>query len=147
MSREFRHQASFALNVVMVITVVVLALPRMKPTISPQTNKVTPGEMTQGIVTKKIANETPPLNKPILAHADFASVSDRRRWIIDQLRAMGVPNDILALVACTDLDMQWESRFEQCHADGKKLAAVQLEMDMNKDAEMRAALGEEGFKQ
>jgi hypothetical protein len=60
---------------------------------------------------------------------------------------MGVPNDTLALVARVDFEVQWENRFEACRGDRNKLAAVQLEMDMNKDAEMRAALGEADFKQ
>ena len=59
---------------------------------------------------------------------------------------MGVPNDTLALVARVDFEVQWETRFEACGVDREKLAAAQLDMDMNKDTEMRAALGEEGFK-
>lgn len=60
---------------------------------------------------------------------------------------MGVPNDVLALVARVDSDVAWESRFEECRGDMNKLAAVQLKMNMSRDAEMKAALGEEGFKQ
>lgn len=80
-------------------------------------------------------------------YADIKSPSGRRRSVIDQLRAMGVPNDLLALVARVDFEAGWESRFKSCHGDMDKMAAVQLEMNMSKDAEMRAALGEEGFKQ
>lgn len=67
--------------------------------------------------------------------------------MVDQLRAMGVPNDVLALVARVDFEVQWDSRFDECQNDRDKLAAVQLQMDLNKDAEMRAALGEAGFRQ
>jgi hypothetical protein len=64
------------------------------------------------------------------------------------LRAAGVPNKILAQVVLADLDEHWETRFwEECRGtDVDKMAAMQLEHDMGKDAEMRAALGEEGFK-
>ena len=59
---------------------------------------------------------------------------------------MGVPNDVLALVALVDFQAQWDDRLEACGGNRKKLAAVQLAMDLGKDSEMRTALREAGFK-
>jgi hypothetical protein len=143
MSSEFRRQASLVLNVVLAVTVVVLALHKLNRASAPSAVEASPGKMT---------NETPVFTKQpklpkLPRYTDMASASDRRRWMVDQLRAMGVPNDVLALVAQVDREVEWDSRFEACSGDMNKLERVQLEKDMSKDAEMRAALGEEGFKQ
>jgi len=149
MSREFRHQVSILINTVLAVTVVVLALHRLGHAPAPSSAAVNLGKMSHGGTSEKAANETVVFTgKPIgPQYAGFASASDRRRWMIDQLRAMGVPDDTLALVARMDFEVQWDGRFQECWGDGDKMAAVQLEMDMKKDAEMRAALGEAGFKQ
>lgn len=80
-----------------------------------------------------------------------ASASAQRRWLVDQLRAMGVPNRVLARVVLADLDWAWNKRGGelslQSHGDPDTLAAFKLENAMGLDAQMRAALGEEGFKQ
>jgi hypothetical protein len=148
MNGEFRHRASLFLNILLVVIVGLLVVHKLARASAPMpaehsrmgtiTNKVGPREMPNA----------PPLvsQPPIPQYANIASVADRRRWMIDQLRAMGVPNDALALVARVDFEVQWESRFEACGVDRDKLAAAQLDMDMSKDAEMRAALGAEGFK-
>lgn len=75
------------------------------------------------------------------------SRAERRRSIIDELRKKGVPGEMLALVARVDFEMQWDDRFKSCRGDPEKLAAVQLEMNMSKDAALQAALGEATFKQ
>jgi hypothetical protein len=96
--------------------------------------------------TTAFENSTVPEQSRLPQYGDIKSPSERRRLIIDQLRSMGAPNELLALVAKVDFEVQWESRFAECKGDMNKLAAVQLAMNLNKDAEMRAALGEEGFK-
>jgi hypothetical protein len=147
MSRELRHQASFALNIVLAATVVVLVLHKSKRAPAPSTPEVGPvSEVSRGKATEDAPTLT---HQPKLPrYTDIASASDRRRWLVDQLRAAGVPNKILAQVVLADLDEHWETRFwEECRGtDVDKMAAMQLEHDMGKDAEMRAALGEEGFK-
>jgi len=139
MSREFRNQASLVLNVVLAVTVVVLVLHKSERAPAPSAREVSPGKMT---------NETPVFtNQPKLPrYTDIASASDRRRWLIDQLRAAGVPNNVLARVVLSDLDEGWQSRFEECHGNADTMAALQQEQERDKEAEMRAALGEEGFK-
>jgi hypothetical protein len=149
MNGEFRHQASLLLNIVLTLTVGLLAMHKFARASAPPALKANPSLTTNEGRPRKMPGESPLFtSQPRLPqYADIASASDRRRWIIDQLRAMGVPNDALALVARVDFDLQWESRFQACGGDRGKLAAVQLDMDLSKDAEMRAALGEAGFKQ
>jgi hypothetical protein len=149
MSSELRRPVSLALNLILAVTVVVLALHKLNRASAASAIGVSQGKTTNEVSQEKMANETPVFTKqPKLArYADFKSASDRRRWLVDQLRAMGVPNDVLALVAGQDLEAQWDSRFEKCRGKMDKMAALQLEKDTSKDAEMRAALGEEGFKE
>jgi hypothetical protein len=84
-------------------------------------------------------------------YPEFASASNKRRWLVDQLRAMGVPNKVLARIALADLDKQWSAHAaevsKRCYGDHDTLVALQLENDMSLDAEMRVALGSEGFEQ
>jgi hypothetical protein len=149
MNGEFRHRASLLLNVVLVVIVGVLALYEVARASVPSAIEVRSEITTNEATPQKMPNPKPlsvhPPKLPL--YAGIASAPDRRRWMIDQLRAMGVPNDTLALVAGVDFEVEWDRRFEACGVDRDKLAAVQLDMDMSKDAEMRAALGEAGFKQ
>ncbi len=141
MSSESRDRASLVLNVVLAVTAAVLALTGSRPARAPKTSAVT------------IADETPvPIRQ---AHSpqypNTASAPDQRRWLVDQLRAMGVPNKVLARIVWADLDWKWNQRGGELslktHGDPDTMARFKLENEMSLDAEMRAALGEEGFKQ
>jgi hypothetical protein len=142
MSSEFRHRASLALNVVLSVAAVVLVLHRSDPTPMESLN-----------LTNETPVETPVLTKPPKGprYPEAVSASDQRRWLIDQLRAMGVPNKVLAQIVLEDLDWGWNKRGGevslQSHGDPDTMAALKLENAMSLDAEMRAALGEDGFKQ
>ena len=150
MSFEFRRQGSRMFTIILVVTIVALALHKPNRASTPSTvgsgleKKIT--EVSPGKNTKETpaAAEQPKL---LPQYSEIKSESDRRRWIVDQLRALGAPNEVLARVARADFEVQWDSRFEECGEDQDKLAAVQLDMNTSKDAEMRAALGEEDFKQ
>jgi hypothetical protein len=144
MSREFRHQASLVLNVVLAVTVVVLVLRKSERAPSehapaPSAREVDPVRMTSE--APAVANHP---KSP--QYSNIASASDRRRWLIDQLRAAGVPNNVLARVVLSDLEEAWQKRFEESQGDGNKMAALQQEQEKVEDAVMRAALGEEGYK-
>ena len=146
MSSAFRNQTSLVLNIVLSIAVGLLAVRKLARASAPP-----PVPVVQKIVSNKSSSRIAPNIQSLVSpltpqYANIASAAERRRWIIDELRGMGVPNDTLALVARVDFEMEWEARFDACGVDRDKLAAVQLDMDMSKDAEMRAALGEEGFK-
>jgi hypothetical protein len=149
MSREFRHQASLVLNVVLAVTVVVLALHKSERAPAPSAREVRPERMTNETMT----NETPVFTKQpkLPQYTDIASASDRRRWLVDQLRAAGVPNNVLGRVALSDLDEGWDKRFVELGKSGKadahSMAALQLQREKDEDAAMRAALGAEGYKQ
>ncbi len=147
MTSKFPQQASLLLNAVLAVAIAGLAL--RKPPEKPKSSaEVSSAKMIHEAGLRKNTSETfIAVDQPKLPqYANLKSPSERRRLIVDQLRAMGVPNDLLALVAKVDFEVQWDSRFEECKGDMDKLAAVQLAMNMNKDAEMRTALGEEGFR-
>ena len=141
MNSNFLQRLSLALNVVLVSAVIALALyqPPRAPIAAPV----------------KIIEEAPAATPVIVPQAphypETASAADKRRWLVDQLRAMGVPNKILARIVWADLDKGWTRHATEValeyHGDPDAMAALQLETDKSVDAEMRAALGEEGFMQ
>jgi hypothetical protein len=142
MSREFRHKVPLILNAVLALIIVVLVLQRSKrePTSSalePGSGKVT----YQNNEARVLTNQQQPAR-----YTDMASASDRQRWIVDQLRAAGVPNDVLARVVLSDLESAWDKRFEEFHGDADAMTALAQERERDEEAKMRAALGEEGFK-
>lgn len=81
------------------------------------------------------------------SRASPISPAERRRSMIDRLRALGAPNDLLARVALLDFQHEWEARFDACHGATDRLQQVQLEMELSKDTAMKAALGEGGFRE
>jgi hypothetical protein len=148
MSREFRHQTSLVLNVVLTVTVLVLVLHKSERAPAPSAREVGPGKMNETPMTNYVPDFT---NRPQLPHyTDIASASDRRRWLIDQLRAAGVPNNVLARVVLSDFEEDWQKRFDESalksHGDPDTMAALHHEQEKDIEVEMRAALGEEGFK-
>lgn len=146
MSRGFRHQASLALNFVLVVTVAVLVLRRSGRSV-PSSSDAGPRKAADE--TPVVTNETAAVTQhaKLTRYTDLVSPADRRRWLVDQLRAAGVPNDVLARVVMSDLEESWQKRFEDCHGDADKMAALQQEQERDEEAQMRAALGDEGFKQ
>ena len=140
MSSEFRRRTSFVTNVLLAVAAVALA--GYKPERAPANVIKVPEETATAMPAFTIQSPRYP---------ETASASDKRRWLVDQLRAMGIPNEILARVVLADLDKGWTKRaFEvtmERHGDPDAMAALQFETDRSKDAEMRAALGEEGFRQ
>jgi hypothetical protein len=144
MSREFRHQASLVLNLVLVMTLIAWVRHSLERVPAPSVR-----EVHSSIIT----NETPVFaNEPkSLPYANMASASDRRHWLVDELRAAGVPNNVVARVVMAELDEGWEKRFAEVslnsHGDPDTMAALHLEQERDTEAQMRAALGEAGFKQ
>lgn len=140
MSSEFRHRASLVLNVVLAVTAVVLVLHKPEAPPAPVATTETTAEPQVSI--RKAAGPQYP---------EVASAQDQRRWLVDQLRAMGVPNKVLARIVLADLDWAWNKRGGEVslktHGDPDTMASLKIENAMSLDGEMRAALGEEGFKQ
>jgi hypothetical protein len=143
MSREFRHQVSLVLNVVLAVTLVLLVLHHSERAPAPSAPEVSPGIPP---------NETPLFTNEskLPQYTDIASESDRRRWLVAQLRAAGVPNNVLARVVLAELEEGWQRRFEEgalkSHGDPDTMLALHQEQEKETETEMRAALGEEGFK-
>lgn len=148
MTGKFRDRASLLLNVVLIAAVVALVRHKLAYAAVPRAI-ATAVAITSDAGLQKTPTETPLLALPakLPQYTGNGSASDRRRWLIDQLRAMGVPNETLALVALVDFKTQWGSRFEACGVDRDKLAQVQLDMDLSEGSEMLAALGPAGFKE
>ena len=143
MSHASRHPASLVLNVALAVTVVVLLLHRSERAPAPSAREAGPaiGTNPAPVFTRQ---PSPP------QYTDIASASDRRQWM-DQLRAAGVPNRILARVVLADLEERWQRRFEEGAlkhpGDPDAMAALHQEQEKDTEAEMRAALGEDGFRQ
>jgi hypothetical protein len=141
MSSEFRHRASLVLNVILAATALMLALRKPEPPTATPVVEVTASKTTR---KSSSTDESP-------RYPNTAPAADQRRWLVDQLRAMGVPNKVLAQVVLKDLDQRWNKHAAEvslkCHGNPEIVAALQLEIERNMGAEMRAALGEEGFKE
>src|ERR1041385_9568181 len=122
MSREFPHRASLALNLLLAVTIVALVLGKSPRAPAPSAD-VNPAKSPNEL---PVTRETPIITAQpkLLQYPDNGSASDRRRWV-EQLRAAGVPNKILARVVLADLDDDWDRRIEECHGDADKMAALQ----------------------
>ena len=116
MNRELRHQVSLVSNFALAAIVGALVFHKLNRASALSAIEGSPGEVTIGVNPRKMANQKPFSNQPpkLTGYVELASASDRRRWIVDQLRAMGVPNDTLALVARVDFEAQWDSRSNSC---------------------------------
>ncbi|MDW7980441.1 MAG: hypothetical protein RMH97_07740, partial [Verrucomicrobiales bacterium] len=75
----------------------------------------------------------------------------QRRWLVDQLRGMGVPEKVLARIIIAELEEAWDKRRSEVAAqtlgDPQALDALQLEFEMSLEPELRAALGDYAFEQ
>src|SRR5690348_8795175 len=123
MKSRISHLASLALNAILAITALVLVLHGSGSAPAP-----TPSEPATTVDQPKLAK----VSRSPQFMAD-ASRSDQRRWLVDQLRAMGVPNKILARIVQQDIDASWTKYAGEltlkCHGDSDTMAALQLEID------------------
>jgi hypothetical protein len=139
MNNTISRRALIVLNTGLAATAVILALRKSEP--APAADTV-PAIHT----AKSVAPEPASPRYP-----EAAPAVKQRRWLVDQLRAMGVPNNVLARVVMKDLDRRWNKRAAEIslktRGDPEVLTALNLEIERSRDAEMRAALGEQGFKE
>ena len=139
MSSNLRRRTLLVLNVGLAATAMILAW-----------RKFGAPAAVEGVSTKAAAKG---FTRDATAPHYPATVSpaDQRRWLVDRLRAMGVPNQILARVAMKDLDQRWNKYAAELtlktRGDPEVLAALNLQIEKGRDADMRAALGEKGFKE
>ncbi len=144
MSRELRLQLSLAFNLLLVVTVLALVLHKSGRAPAP----IVP-ETGAEVITAKHPVVIEQLKLP--HYPGIASETDRRRWLVDQLRAAGVPNNVVARMVLAELDEGSQKRFDEAALDSRvnpdALAALHLEQEKDTEEQMRAALGEAGFKQ
>lgn len=139
MNRDLLRRALVVVNIGLGVSAVILAWPR--------------GAVPASKFARASATPTHALTpEPTSPHfPDTANPADQRRWLVDQLRAMGVPNEVLARVVMKDLDQRWNKRAAELtlktRGDAEALTALNLEIERSRDADMRDALGEDGFKQ
>ena len=139
MSSDLRRRTFLVLNVALTVTAVILAWREFAP--APAIKAVSARAATRA-----------PTREPTAApYPATATAADQRRWLVDRLRAMGVPNQILARVVLKDLDQRWNKYAAELtlktRGDPEVLAALNLQIEKSRDADMRAALGEKGFKE
>jgi hypothetical protein len=131
-------------NVLLAVTLVVLLLHQSERAPAPPVREINPPTTSNAAPVSVRPSKLP-------QYPDTASASDRSRWLVDQLRAAGVPNNVLARVVLADLDERWQRRIEEAvaksHGNPDLMAALHQEQERDTEAEMRASLGEEGFKQ
>ena len=140
---SFFRRASFVLNIMLALATAMLALKR--PALARAPYRSTP--LLSETPGPAIAVEEPSTSD----YAEAASVPDRRRWLVGQLRTMGVPAKIQARFVLADIEAGWIPRAadlaRKCHGDPDTMAALQLEIDRAREAEMQEALGAESFRQ
>ena len=143
MSREFSHRASIVLNIVLIVMIAVGLY--LRPASAARLSPAIEARATQSQKTSTDDRAEPS------RYSDIAPAAEQRRWVVDQLRAMGFSNDVRARMVMLNLDEYSEERgkevSEKCKNDRATMAEFQLAFEMGRDAEMRAALGDEGFNQ
>lgn len=144
MQKLISPRASLLLNIALAATVATLALHRPAPASS-----ASPSASTDTVSPAPASAESALSVAPSPYTDEAASLPERRRWLVDQLRAMGVPNPVLARLVLSDIEAYWTPRAaetaQRTYGDPETMAALQLEIDTTRDAELRAALGEAGF--
>ena len=137
--------ASLALNLLLVFAIAGMALRRPH---------AAPHQQAAAIRDRRTAGARLDANDPLpplAPAAATASASEQRRWVVEQLRAAGVQNEVLARMVIFNLEETSEERGRElakiCRGDRATMAELQLQFEKTRDAEIRAALGEEGFRQ
>ncbi|MGA3284092.1 MAG: hypothetical protein ABSD57_06510 [Verrucomicrobiota bacterium] len=139
------NKALLVLNMVLAGAVIILALRR------PTVQHLPPAVPN---ASKASSNKTPLViagHEP-QSYTNLATTADWRQWI-DQLRAAGVPNGVLARLVQSDFDDRWQKRqdevqeeYNRGEVDVDALTALTLKHEVEQENELRTALGEEGFR-
>src|ERR1051325_335676 len=110
MTRDFRFLASFVVNLVLAVALLIVLLRESER--APDRPPVEASLVTA--TDAKPAVQKQPKTHPFPANA---SVADQRRWLVEEMRAAGLPNRTIARVIRSDLDESWDKRFEQFRGD------------------------------
>jgi hypothetical protein len=116
-----------------------------------------PASPAQPAAAPKAAPEDRRISQPKTpsrpAPAKEIAASNWNQWI-DALRSAGVPNRVMARLVLADFDDRWQKhmddlqqKFQRGDIDQDALTAATQERETAQERELRAALGEDGFKQ
>ena len=138
-------RSSLLLNVALAAAATALALHRPAPASSE--HKAAP--VASGS-SASVVSSAPEARVALSPYTEESTpLAERRRWLVDQLRAMGVPNSTLARIVLSDIEAYWTPRAaetaQKTYGNSDTMAALQLEIDTTREAELRAALGEAAF--
>jgi len=146
-----KHRTSFrislVLNAVLAGGLVIFTLHRPAP-------KKLPAPRPQPVaaaVSARPVSAPPVPARPAPNHG--TNGPDWQDWL-QQLRDAGVPNNVLAGLVASDFENRWdkqrramERRYQRGELGGDWLARFELRHGEEQEKEMRAALGDEGFRQ
>jgi hypothetical protein len=139
-------RASLLLNIALAATAATLVLHRPAPA-SPATAPAPADTRAAASASESAASNPSVVVSPYTD--ETAPLPERRRWLVDRLRDMGVPEPVLARLVLSDIEAYWTPRAAEIarksYGDPDTMAAVQLEIDTTRDAELRDALGEAAF--
>jgi hypothetical protein len=149
MNRETWQKLSVGLNVAL-IGVVLFLFMRRAP-VAPNITSPTAPASSVAAATEPDSIASPP--RPSLQITNkAASSSDWKQWI-ESLRAVGVPNRVLARLVQADFEERWQKRedelqqkYNRGEVDADAMSDLQEERDREQEKELRAALGEDGFR-
>jgi hypothetical protein len=148
MNRETWYKASFGLNAFLAAVVVLLAVRQHVPE-PPTGAAVAEANLTPPTEPNPVASRR---DAPLMSAARPTATSNWEAWI-EQLRAAGAPDKVLARVVLASFDERWERRFDEVQqkfnrgeVDYEALSTLSRERDREQERELRNTLGEEGFK-
>jgi plasmid maintenance system killer protein len=149
MKRETWLRGSLIINVFLAVTIGWMIASRPRPQTLPSGQ---PADTAKSLLPEEhrlVPRATTPSPNPASGRETATGWS---QWI-DALRTAGVPNKVLARLVLADFDDRWQKRmddilqkFQRGDLDQDALTAANQERQTEQDRELRAALGEEGFK-
>jgi hypothetical protein len=151
MNRETWQKLSVVLNVVLIGAVILLLARR---TAGPAHSVPIAPEHPAAVSNDSEPFASQPNLRPVSQVTNkIAATSDWKQWI-EPLRAIGVPNRVLARLVQADFDERWQKRADELQqkynrgdVDADALSALEDEHEREQEKELRSALGEDGFKE
>ncbi|MCX7721470.1 MAG: hypothetical protein N2379_00195 [Verrucomicrobiae bacterium] len=141
------------MNLILAGIVAALALHKPVRAPRPETSRLIASGVPDIVNQNRVVRLDPGRDDPtaLVHYPTGASPVQQRRWLVDQLRGMGVPEKVLARIIIAELEEAWDKRRSEVAAqtlgDPQALDALQLEFEMSLEPELRAALGDYAFEQ
>lgn len=113
-----------------------------------------PAESIASLPKPRTTSESEKIAKSAQASPSRSSTGPAWQQSLQQLRGAGVPNNVLAGLVVADFEIRWqkqlrdfEQRYQAGAADDDERARFEALRDDEQEKELRAALGNEGFRQ